>query len=56
MNRKANWIYSVEKNAYVVTLIEEGHVVHQSEYKDQRLAELAKESWLSGQGPEFLVG
>lgn len=56
MNRKANWTYSVEKEAYVVIMMEEGQVVHRSEYKDQRLAELAKESWLAGQGPEFLAG
>lgn len=56
MNRKANWTYNVDKNAYIVVMMEEGQIVYQTEYKDQRLAELAKESWLAGQGPEFLIG
>lgn len=56
MNRKANWVYNVDKGEYIVTLMEAGQVVYTHQYRDEKLAELAKESWLQGKGPEFLAG
>lgn len=55
-NRKAYLQHSSTDNLYEVTLLEDNQVVHTKKYGDYRLAEQARNSWVSGEGPEFLAG
>lgn len=58
MMRNATISRHPEDQSYEVVLFENNQVVHRKKYQDgeYQQAVLTKESWLNGQGPEFLAG
>jgi hypothetical protein len=56
MDRKVYLQHNTANDLYEVTLIENNQVVFTKSYHDYKLAEQARTSWMSGEGPEFLAG